>query len=227
MSVKRPREDEPPVSFSAKYAHAQWYGRARNLILTRSAPSMLYQLKVAQPQPYTVLPHEVLYVLAQPQDFSHRAAPMIAQQSMIDFYKIINNPVMDKHNHKKSVNYYNVQMTEEEIANMNLMHNSTSFLYHANKPQSPTDKTNNNNNNNEIEDYRVAQLRKNNHFIDSDTYARRNRICIYYGNKDGCKRGPNCQFLHVDKDGNPVPRQPEGEKKLSRAEELLLGKAAK
>ncbi|TPP46598.1 hypothetical protein CGC21_23525 [Leishmania donovani] len=75
-----------------------------------------------------------------------------------------------------------------------------------------------------LNDYRIAQLRRNAQHVDNTVYHAHNSsngsitsnvanagisgVCHFYRTPEGCQRGAACPFTHLDKHGQPVNRVP-------------------
>lgn len=56
---------------------------------------------------------------------------------------------------------------------------------------------------NDTNDYRLSQFHRNAQHVDNAVYG---RICLFYNTREGCRRGPYCEYLHLDKNGNVVSK---------------------
>ncbi|KAK7194637.1 hypothetical protein NESM_000382400 [Novymonas esmeraldas] len=67
-----------------------------------------------------------------------------------------------------------------------------------------------------LNDYRIAQLRRNAQHVDNTVYHAHGGgggggggtagVCHFYRTAEGCNRGAACPFTHLDKSGQPVQR---------------------
>ncbi|ESL08656.1 hypothetical protein TRSC58_03638 [Trypanosoma rangeli SC58] len=48
------------------------------------------------------------------------------------------------------------------------------------------------------EDYRLSQIRRNERHVNNALYG---RVCAFFNTREGCRRGPYCNFLHIGKGG--------------------------
>ncbi|ORC86882.1 uncharacterized protein TM35_000251780 [Trypanosoma theileri] len=52
------------------------------------------------------------------------------------------------------------------------------------------------------EDYRLSQIRRNERHVNNAMYG---KVCAFFNTREGCRRGPYCNFLHVGKGGTGGP----------------------
>lgn len=48
------------------------------------------------------------------------------------------------------------------------------------------------------EDYRLSQIRRNERHVNNAVYG---KVCAFFNTREGCRRGPYCNYLHVSKGG--------------------------
>ncbi|RNF07386.1 uncharacterized protein Tco025E_07378 [Trypanosoma conorhini] len=48
------------------------------------------------------------------------------------------------------------------------------------------------------EDYRLSQIRRNERHVNNALYG---KVCAFFNTREGCRRGPYCNFLHIGKGG--------------------------
>lgn len=207
-----------------------------NYVVESATPAMLCLVRAAASKPYTPLSSAAVYDAVQPHDMSSRPSSFVAHQALMDFYKVCDG-------------FYGIDKDAAEVQQLAVFdakkpysggstasgggpsstsavgagigHNSVGI---GNGPSvggpampSPDDP----NLLEKLNDYRIAQLRRNAQHVDNAVYHGHGGsggapgsgaatggagVCHYYRTAEGCLRGPACPFAHLDKAGQPVHR---------------------
>ncbi|CCW63590.1 unnamed protein product [Phytomonas sp. EM1] len=196
-----------------------------NYIVERAAPSKLCQMRHVQPRPYTPLYPDIIARVTQSNDYTLRPPPYVVQQTLMEFYRVCNGHYGIHCEIPSSMElltmqgyHYNASQSSggslQGVAAASSSPPSLSVFTRASTSAMPnrlvvTAKDGKRDTNDEeaikandftkvLDDYRITQLRRNAQH--QDTYNGR-RLCMYFNTREGCRRGPYCEFLHVDKNG--------------------------
>nr|CAJ2468417.1 unnamed protein product [Leishmania braziliensis] len=232
------------VEAPATAARRRKAGRV-NYLIENATPAMLCLVRAAEPKPYTALSPEALYEAVQPHDHTLRPSPFIAHQALMDFYKVCDGYYgVDKEEadvqqlttfeHKKS---YGGALSGSNNAGSSggnsgavlssLLSGSVSAAPSSSvcaapgaPPLPPLPSPDDPSLAEKLNDYRIAQLRRNAQHVDNTVYHAHNSsaitgnvanvgsagLCHFYRTPEGCQRGAACPFAHLNKNGQPVNR---------------------
>lgn len=228
-----------PAAGPATAARLRRAGRV-NYIIEASTPAMLCLVRGAQSKPYTPLSSNEISEAVQPHDLSLRPSPYIAHQALLDFYKIcdgyygVESEEVDLQQLTVGSHSKGHQGGAAVVAGLASASGSSSAALLAPSfsaaaaaaaaappvpampplpsPDDPSIAE-------KLNDYRIAQLRRNAVHVDSKVYhankANANAasaaaasggagVCHFYRTPGGCHRGAQCPFLHLDKAGQPI-----------------------
>lgn len=210
------------------YSHHRSFSNSRrtNHIIERSSPSMLCLVRTAEPRPYTPLPPDVVSKVTQPTDYSLRPSAYVAHQALIDFYKVCDGyfginaessnikqltTISGKIATTPSTTAASVQQQQTSLSSSAVQIPSaasvagpgvTPSVTSGNMPsQSVSDGSGGMAE--QLNDYRIAQLRRNAQHVDTSVFS---RVCHFYKTPEGCHRGSHCAYLHLDRNGKPVSK---------------------
>ncbi|KPA75986.1 hypothetical protein ABB37_08138 [Leptomonas pyrrhocoris] len=231
-----------------------------NYVIEACTPAMLCLVRGAQAKAYTPLSLEDVYEAVQPHDLALRPSPYIAHQALLDFYKIcdgyngvemeaVDLQQLTVGSHSKG--HHSGAAATAAATGVPTQHGSnasastpagpsfssaaaaaasasTSALPALPPLPSPDDP----NIAEKLNDYRIAQLRRNAQHVDNSVYHAGSAsassssapsasasaggggggagVCHFYRTPGGCYRGAQCPFLHLDKAGQPLPKAPFG-----------------
>ncbi|KAG5510299.1 hypothetical protein JKF63_07627 [Porcisia hertigi] len=235
-----------PAEAPATAARRRKAGRV-NYVIENAAPAMLCLVRAAEPKPYTALSPEALYEAVQPHDHSLRPSPFIAHQALMDFYKVCDGyygvdreetdvQQLTSFENKKPHGGAIIGSNSDSSSGGNTLSalpsvlsgpvstapsSSLSSALGASPLPSPDDP----NLAEKLNDYRIAQLRRNAQHVDNTVYHSHSSssssngitasnagsmggggLCHFYRTPEGCHRGVTCPFAHLDKHGQPVVR---------------------
>ncbi|CBZ24380.1 conserved hypothetical protein [Leishmania mexicana MHOM/GT/2001/U1103] len=230
------------VEAPATAARRRKAGRV-NYLIENATPAMLCLVRAAEPKPYTALSPEALYEAVQPHDHTLRPSPFIAHQALMDFYKVcdgyygVDREEVDvqqltafeqKKPHGGALGGSNSGSNSGATLSSLLSGSasaapSSSLSAAAGAPPLPSLPSPDDPNLAEkLNDYRIAQLRRNAQHVDNTVYHAHNSsngfitsnvalagssgVCHFYRTPEGCQRGAACPFAHLDKHGQPVNR---------------------
>ncbi|KAG5510711.1 hypothetical protein GH5_06932 [Leishmania sp. Ghana 2012 LV757] len=230
------------VEAPATAARRRKAGRV-NYLIENATPAMLCLVRAAEPKPYTALSPEALYEAVQPHDHTLRPSPFIAHQALMDFYKVcdgyygVDREEADvqqltsfehKKSHSGSLSGIN-SGGNSGAALSSLLPGSASAAPSSSlsaaagaTPLPPLPSPDDPNLAEKLNDYRIAQLRRNAQHVDNTVYHAHNNngsnltssiasaggvgVCHFYRTSEGCQRGAACPFAHLDRNGQPVNR---------------------
>ncbi|GET86532.1 hypothetical protein, conserved [Leishmania tarentolae] len=162
-----------------------------NYLIENATPAMLCLVRAAEPKPYTALSPEALYEAVQPHDHTLRPSPFIAHQALMDFYKVCDG-------------YYGVDREEVDVQQLTSFEHkkphggassgsnsgatlssllsgsassapSSSLTAAAGAPSlPPLPSPDDPNLAEKLNDYRIAQLRRNAQHVDNTVYHAHN-----------------------------------------------------
>ncbi|CCW71389.1 unnamed protein product [Phytomonas sp. Hart1] len=195
-----------------------------NYIVERAAPSKLCQMRHVQPRPYTPLYPDLIARVTQSNDYTLRPPPYVVQQTLMEFYRVCNGHygihcevpssmellTMQGYHGNTSPSGGGAPQGAPSSSSPGLAACTTrsGITGVPNKLVAGARDGRRDGNDEEtlrandftkvLDDYRITQLRRNAQH--QDTYNGR-RLCMYFNTREGCRRGPYCEFLHVDKNG--------------------------
>ncbi|KAG5484983.1 hypothetical protein LSCM1_07062 [Leishmania martiniquensis] len=214
-----------------------------NYLIENATPAMLCLVRAAEPKPYTALSPEALYEAVQPHDHTLRPSPFIAHQALMDFYKVcdgyygvdreeadVQQLTAFEHKKSQSVALSGINGGGNSGAALSSLLpgsasaaplSSLSAVAGATSPH-PLPSPDDPNLAKKLNDYRIAQLRRNAQHVDNTIYHAHMSsggsltssaaggggvgLCHFYRTPEGCQRGAACPFAHLDRNGQPVNR---------------------
>jgi hypothetical protein len=231
-----------PTAAPVTAARLRKAGRV-NYVIENSTPAMLCLVRGAQSKAYTPLSPEDIFEAVQPHDLSLRPSPYIAHQALLDFYRIcdgyygVESEDVDlqqltvgshsKGHHSSLVGTGGASVGHGGSPGTSASVTAPSFSSASAvpgpstpaMPPSPDDL----NIAEKLNDYRIAQLRRNAQHVDNRVYhaggtgassspgdvaAGGAGVCHFFRTAGGCHRGAQCPFLHLDKAGQPINKPP-------------------
>lgn len=241
---------EPTIAPVAANRHRK-VGRV-NYIIEDSTPAMMCLVRGAQSKAYTPLAPEDIFEAVQPHDLSLRPSPYTAHQALIDFYKIcdgyygvesedvdlqqltVGSHSKGHHGSGSTANVASAGAPSSHASSMGghatiapAFSSAAAALTTAAAPPLPS--PDDPNIAEKLNDYRIAQLRRNAQHIDNRVYhagggnagasgtvgsghggstggsggggGGGSGVCHFFRTPGGCHRGEQCPFLHLDKAG--------------------------
>ncbi|KPI86508.1 hypothetical protein ABL78_4410 [Leptomonas seymouri] len=238
--MSAPAYKEPTLA-PATAARQRKAGRV-NYVIEAATPAMLCLVRGAQSKVYTPLSPESIYEAVQPHDLSLRPSPYIAHQALLDFYRIcdgyygvesedVDLQQLTVGSHSKGHHGGNAVVTGMAATSHNGASSASappvpSFSAAAAAAAAsasavpPLPSPDDPNISEKLNDYRIAQLRRNAQHVDNKVYhsgganasstavaaAGSAGVCHFYRTRGGCHRGAQCPFAHLDKSGQPIPK---------------------
>ncbi|KAH8607827.1 hypothetical protein ERJ75_001321600 [Trypanosoma vivax] len=170
-----------------------------NYVVEHAPPSAVCLVRKIQSSPYQALPLEQLLSVTVPNVFSLRPPPHVAHQAVMDFYFAVNGHC--------GVECYDPSSIELSGAGTPHAPGVPAVASAARTQQQlsgpalgapvprPTAAASS-------EDYRLSQIRRNERHVNNATYG---KVCVFFQTREGCRRGPYCNFLHISKAGSGGP----------------------
>lgn len=216
-SSARPHSSSRSHGSAIRFADSQRYSQRHvdrvNALTDRFAPSALFLARKADPAPYVPLTVSAIQTHVQPADYGLRPPAHHSQQAVLDFYRACRGRYGVSVNFEKtttqssggasgvadsatvggggggaSSGFVLLTLGSHAKGGRGLGSHKGAASSASRGGGAPVSSLVGADQN--VEDFRIAQLRRNIKHVDT-------QLCMFFNTKEGCRRGEQCEFLHV------------------------------